>query len=69
MCDPPGDKPCNSGSARGWHLAARGVPLGGRGKFHLVALRLRQAIMLLSMAWVCVVLCHDAILGSGDVVP
>jgi len=50
-------------------LAVRHVPPGGLGRFCLATLRLRQAITLLSMACLCVILCNDAILGSGDVVP
>ncbi|QCE01165.1 hypothetical protein DEO72_LG7g2458 [Vigna unguiculata] len=38
--------PYNNGSARGWRLAARGVPPGGLCRFCLPAFRLRQAIML-----------------------
>jgi len=46
----------NRGSGRDWRLAVRARPPGGLGRFRLAALRLRQAIMLLLMVFVCVVL-------------
>jgi len=37
-CGSLGDGHLNSGSARGWRLAAMSVPLGGLGRFRLAAL-------------------------------
>jgi len=68
-CSLPGDRLKNRGFAMTWYLAVRLVQPDGLGRFRLAALRLRQAILLLSMACVCVVLSGDAILGLGDVVP
>jgi len=68
-CGLPGGRLQNKGFVMTWHLAARLVPPSSLGTFRLAALRLRQVVMLLSMASMCVVLRNDAILGSGDVMP
>jgi len=45
-CGPLGDRHHNSGFARGWRLAARGVPPRSLGRFRLAVLRLRQVMTL-----------------------
>jgi len=54
--EPTRRETCNKGSGRDWRLVVLTRPLGGLGIFRLVALRLRQAIMLLLTVSVCVVL-------------
>ena len=53
-CNPPGDRPCNSGSGSGYCPAARSDPPGDN------AADCGLCLLLLR---------NDAILGSGDVVP